>query len=206
MARDTKLGKEEITRDIPNVGEEALKDLDESGIVRIGAEVKRDDILVGKITPKGETQLSPEERLLRAIFGEKAGDVRDTSLRVPPGVAGTVIGAQVFSRAASRRTSARRRSRSRRSSGCARTRKTRSASSASRAMSKVRELLVGKPAREPVARRAQQGRLARRRRRRSRSRDLDEIPRRTWREIQVEDAARRSRSSACCASVDEQAA
>jgi DNA-directed RNA polymerase subunit beta len=98
VARDTKLGKEEITRDIPNVGEEALKDLDESGIVRIGAEVKADDILVGKITPKGETQLSPEERLLRAIFGEKAGDVRDTSLRVPPGESGTVIGARVFSR------------------------------------------------------------------------------------------------------------
>jgi len=98
VARDTKLGKEEITRDIPNVGEEALKDLDESGIVRIGAEVRSDDVLVGKITPKGETQLSPEERLLRAIFGEKAGDVRDTSLRLPPGVSGTVIGAQVFSR------------------------------------------------------------------------------------------------------------
>jgi DNA-directed RNA polymerase subunit beta len=98
VARDTKLGKEEITRDIPNVGEEALRDLDESGIVRIGAEVGPDDVLVGKITPKGETQLSPEERLLRAIFGEKAGDVRDTSLRVPPGVTGTVIGAQVFSR------------------------------------------------------------------------------------------------------------
>jgi DNA-directed RNA polymerase subunit beta len=98
VARDTKLGKEDITRDIPNVGEEALKDLDEAGIVRIGAEVKQDDVLVGKITPKGETQLSPEERLLRAIFGEKAGDVRDTSLRVPPGVTGTVIGAQVFSR------------------------------------------------------------------------------------------------------------
>jgi DNA-directed RNA polymerase subunit beta len=98
VARDTKLGKEEITRDIPNVGEEALHDLDESGIVRIGAEVRSDDVLVGKITPKGETQLSPEERLLRAIFGEKAGDVRDTSLRVPPGVSGTVIGAQVFSR------------------------------------------------------------------------------------------------------------
>jgi DNA-directed RNA polymerase subunit beta len=98
VARDTKLGKEEITRDIPNVGEEALKDLDESGIIRIGAEVTSDDVLVGKITPKGETQLSPEERLLRAIFGEKAGDVRDTSLRLPPGVSGTVIGAQVFSR------------------------------------------------------------------------------------------------------------
>ncbi len=98
VARDTKLGKEDITRDIPNVGEEALRDLDEAGIVRIGAEVHQDDILVGKITPKGETQLSPEERLLRAIFGEKAGDVRDTSLRVPPGVTGTIIGAQVFSR------------------------------------------------------------------------------------------------------------
>ena len=98
VARDTKLGKEDITRDIPNVGEEALGDLDEAGIVRIGAEVKQDDILVGKITPKGETQLSPEERLLRAIFGEKAGDVRDTSLRVPTGVSGTVIGAQIFSR------------------------------------------------------------------------------------------------------------
>jgi len=98
VARDTKLGKEEITRDIPNVGEEALKDLDDSGIVRIGAEVKSGDILVGKITPKGETQLSPEEKLLRAIFGEKAGDVRDTSLRVPPGMGGVVINARVFSR------------------------------------------------------------------------------------------------------------
>lgn len=98
VARDTKLGKEEITRDIPNVGEEALKDLDESGIVRIGAEVKPGDILVGKITPKGETQLSPEEKLLRAIFGEKAGDVKDTSLRVGPGIQGTVIATQIFSR------------------------------------------------------------------------------------------------------------
>ncbi|GFE59237.1 DNA-directed RNA polymerase subunit beta [Geobacter sp. AOG1] len=98
VARDTKLGKEEITSDIPNLGDEALKDLDESGIIRIGAEVKPGDILVGKITPKGETQLSPEEKLLRAIFGEKAGDVRDTSLRVPPGVEGTVIGAKIFSR------------------------------------------------------------------------------------------------------------
>jgi DNA-directed RNA polymerase subunit beta len=98
VARDTKLGKEEITRDIPNVGEEALKNLDESGIIRIGAEVKPGDILVGKITPKSETQLSPEEKLLRAIFGEKAGEVRDTSLKLPPGVEGTIIAAQVFSR------------------------------------------------------------------------------------------------------------
>jgi DNA-directed RNA polymerase subunit beta len=98
IARDTKLGKEEITKDIPNVGEEALKDLDEAGVVRIGAEVKPGDILVGKITPKGESQLSPEEKLLRAIFGEKAGDVRDTSLKVPPGVGGIVINARIFAR------------------------------------------------------------------------------------------------------------
>jgi DNA-directed RNA polymerase subunit beta len=98
VARDTKLGKEEITCDIPNAGEEALKDLDESGIIRIGAEVNPGDILVGKVTPKGETQLSPEEKLLRAIFGEKAGDVRDTSLRVPHGIEGIVIDAKVFSR------------------------------------------------------------------------------------------------------------
>ena len=98
MSRDTKLGKEEITKDIPNVGEDALKNLDESGIIRIGISVKPGDILVGKITPKGETQLSPEEKLLRTIFGEKASDVRDTSLRVPPGVEGTVIDAKIFSR------------------------------------------------------------------------------------------------------------
>ncbi len=98
VARDTKLGKEDITRDIPNVGEEALKDLDESGIVRIGAYIQPNDILVGKVTPKGESQLTPEEKLLRAIFGEKASDVKDTSLRVPPGVEGIVIDAKVFSR------------------------------------------------------------------------------------------------------------
>jgi len=98
MARDTKLGPEEITRDIPNVGEEALKNLDEAGIVYIGAEVKPGDILVGKITPKGESPMTPEEKLLRAIFGEKASDVRDTSLRLPPGVAGTVVEVRVFNR------------------------------------------------------------------------------------------------------------
>ena len=98
MARDTKLGKEEITRDIPNVGEDALGNLDDSGIIWLGSEVRPGDILVGKITPKGETQLTPEEKLLRAIFGEKAGDVKDTSLRVPPGIEGVVIDARVFSR------------------------------------------------------------------------------------------------------------
>ncbi len=98
VARDTKLGSEEISADIPNVGESALAKLDESGIVHIGAEVKPGDILVGKVTPKGETQLTPEEKLLRAIFGEKASDVKDTSLRVPSGMNGTVIGVQVFTR------------------------------------------------------------------------------------------------------------
>ncbi|MPZ20933.1 MAG: DNA-directed RNA polymerase subunit beta [Luteitalea sp.] len=97
-ARDTKLGPEEITRDIPNVGESYLKDLDESGIIRIGAYVKPGDILVGKVTPKGETQLTPEEKLLRAIFGEKAGDVRDASLICPPGIEGIVVGVKIFSR------------------------------------------------------------------------------------------------------------
>ncbi|TKW61806.1 MAG: DNA-directed RNA polymerase subunit beta [Blastochloris viridis] len=98
MARDTKLGSEEITRDIPNVGEEALGNLDEAGIIRVGAEVGPGDILVGKITPKGESPMTPEEKLLRAIFGEKAADVRDTSLRLPPGVNGTIVGVKIFNR------------------------------------------------------------------------------------------------------------
>jgi DNA-directed RNA polymerase subunit beta len=97
-ARDTKLGPEEITRDIPNVGEEALRNLDEAGIVAIGAEVEAGDILVGKVTPKGESPMTPEEKLLRAIFGEKASDVRDTSLRLPPGVNGTIVEVRVFNR------------------------------------------------------------------------------------------------------------
>ena len=90
-ARDTKLGPEEITRDIPNVGEDALKNIDDRGIIRIGAEVRSGDILVGKVTPKGETELTAEERLLRAIFGEKAREVRDTSLRVPHGESGIIV-------------------------------------------------------------------------------------------------------------------
>ncbi len=97
-ARDTKLGPEEITRDIPNIGENMLRDLDESGIIRIGAQVKPGSILVGKVTPKGETQLTAEEKLLRAIFGEKAGDVKDASLTCPPGIDGTVVDVQVFTR------------------------------------------------------------------------------------------------------------
>jgi len=98
MARDTKLGQEEITRDIPNIGEEALRNLDEAGMIYIGAEVRPGDIMVGKVTPKGESPMTPEEKLLRAIFGEKASDVRDTSLKVPPGVSGTVVDVRVFSR------------------------------------------------------------------------------------------------------------
>src|SRR5262249_259191 len=94
----TKLGPEEITRDIPNVSEYALGDLDESGIIRIGASVKPGDILVGKVTPKGETQLTPEEKLLRAIFGEKAGDVRDASIKCPPGIEGMGVDGKIFSR------------------------------------------------------------------------------------------------------------
>ena len=98
-ARETKLGAEEITRDLPNVGEDAVANLDERGIIRIGAEVEAGDILVGKVTPKGETELTPEERLLRAIFGEKSREVRDTSLRVPHGESGTVIAVKEITRA-----------------------------------------------------------------------------------------------------------
>src|SRR6202007_30069 len=97
-ARDTKLGPEEVTRDIPNVSESMLRNLDEAGVIRIGANVKQGDILVGKVTPKGETQLTPEEKLLRAIFGEKAGDVRDASLYCPPGIEGTIVDVKIFTR------------------------------------------------------------------------------------------------------------
>jgi DNA-directed RNA polymerase subunit beta len=203
VARDTKLGKEEITRDIPNVGEEALKDLDESGIVRIGAEVKPDDILVGKITPKGETQLSPEERLLRAIFGEKAGDVRDTSLRVPPGVSGTVIGAQVFSRRGVEKDE---RARAIEEQEIERLRKDQEDEIRiirDSAMSKVRELLVGKKAANRVAdERRKQVWLS--------SGDtisaeiLNEIPQRRWKEVQVADSRVQAQADRVFAGVDEQ--
>ena len=162
VARDTKLGKEDITRDIPNIGEDALRDLDESGIVRIGAEVGPDDVLVGKITPKGETQLSPEERLLRAIFGEKAGDVRDTSLRVPPGVSGTVIGAQVFSRRGVQKDE---RAQAIEDADIERLRKDQEDEVRiirGSAMRKVRELMLGQAGGEPRGRRAQEADLDRR--------------------------------------------
>ena len=204
VARDTKLGKEEITRDIPNVGEEALKDLDESGIVRIGAEVKPDDILVGKITPKGETQLSPEERLLRAIFGEKAGDVRDTSLRVPPGVSGTVIGAQVFSRRGVEKDE---RARMIEEAEVERLRKDQEDEIRiirDNAMAKVRETLVGKRTANRVA-------DERKKETWFEAGDevtgeaLQRIPQRRWREVQVADAGAQDQVDRIFASVDEQA-
>ena len=128
-ARDTKLGPEEITRDIPNIADAFLRNLDESGIIRIGATVKPGDILVGKVTPKGETQLTPEEKLLRAIFGEKAGDVKDASLYCPPGIEGTIVDCKIFSRkGAGEGRALARPSRNRRFSACSATCRTRSAS------------------------------------------------------------------------------
>jgi DNA-directed RNA polymerase subunit beta len=203
VARDTKLGREEITRDIPNVGEEALKDLDESGIVRIGAEVKSDDILVGKITPKGETQLSPEERLLRAIFGEKAGDVRDTSLRVPPGVAGTVIGAQVFSRRGVEKDE---RARAIEDAEVERLRKDQEDEIGiirDNALAKVTELLLGKKAANRVAddRRGEvwveAGETLVREK-------LDAVPLRRRKDVQVTDGATQERIDRVFASLEEQ--
>jgi len=204
VARDTKLGKEEITRDIPNVGEEALRDLDEAGIVRIGAEVKSDDIMVGKITPKGETQLSPEERLLRAIFGEKAGDVRDTSLRVPPGVSGTVIGARVFSRRGVEKDE---RARAIEESEVERLRKDQEDEVQiirENALVKVRELLVGKQAANRVADERRQETWIE-------SGDtvsteaLSKVPMRRWREVQVTDSAAQGQADRILESVEEQA-
>jgi DNA-directed RNA polymerase subunit beta len=204
VARDTKLGREEITRDIPNVGEEALKDLDESGIVRIGAEVLPDDILVGKITPKGETQLSPEERLLRAIFGEKAGDVRDTSLRVPPGVGGTVIGARVFSRKGIDKDD---RARSIADAEIAKLRLDQEDEIRivrESALNRVRELLIGQ--RSSL-------RMADERRKEPwlepgttiDDEILTEIPRRKWKDIRVEDAQTMQRVEELLSSTEEQA-
>ena len=204
VARDTKLGKEEITRDIPNVGEEALRDLDEAGIVRIGAEVKSDDILVGKITPKGETQLSPEERLLRAIFGEKAGDVRDTSLRVPPGVSGTVIGARVFSRRGVEKDE---RARAIEEAEVERLRKDQEDEVQiirENALVKVRELFVGKQAANRVA-------DERRKETWIESGDaitdeaLSRVPMRRWRDVQVTDADAQGQADRVLEAVEEQA-
>ncbi len=204
VARDTKLGKEDITRDIPNVGEEALRDLDEAGIVRIGAEVHQDDILVGKITPKGETQLSPEERLLRAIFGEKAGDVRDTSLRVPPGVTGTVIGAQVFSRRGVEKDE---RAKALEEAEIDRLRKDQEDEIRiirKGALNNVRDLMVGKQAANRVGDEKRDTEWLR-------SGDtitaeiLADIPDRKWREIQVTDGTTQDRIDRIFANVEDQA-
>jgi DNA-directed RNA polymerase subunit beta len=204
VARDTKLGKEDITRDIPNVGEDALRDLDEAGIVRIGAEVHQDDILVGKITPKGETQLSPEERLLRAIFGEKAGDVRDTSLRVPPGVTGTIIGAQVFSRRGVEKDE---RAKALEEAEIERLRKDQEDEIRiirKSAFSKVRELIVGKRAANRVADERKEIEWLQ-------SGDtvtddvIGQIPDRRWREIQVTDAKTQEHVDRVFHHVEEQA-
>jgi DNA-directed RNA polymerase subunit beta len=205
VARDTKLGKEDITRDIPNVGEEALKDLDESGIVRIGAEVKQDDVLVGKITPKGETQLSPEERLLRAIFGEKAGDVRDTSLRVPPGVTGTVIGAQVFSRRGVEKDE---RARAIEEEEIERLRKDQEDEIRiirDSAMNKVRELVVGQAAANNVGdeRKAETWIQAKEA---ISAEALAQVPQRRWREVLVADAGRQEQVDRIFGSIEDQAA
>jgi DNA-directed RNA polymerase subunit beta len=204
VARDTKLGKEEITRDIPNVGEEALKDLDESGIVRIGAEVRPDDVLVGKITPKGETQLSPEERLLRAIFGEKAGDVRDTSLRVPPGVSGTVIGAQVFSRRGVEKDE---RARAIEDAEVERLRKDQEDEVRiirESAMNRVRELILGKKAANRVADERKKAEWVASGATLT-AEMLAEVPARRWRDIQVTDARAQEQVDRIFAGVDEQA-
>ena len=204
VARDTKLGKEDITRDIPNVGEEALRDLDESGIVRIGAEVKQDDILVGKITPKGETQLSPEERLLRAIFGEKAGDVRETSLRVPPGVSGTVIGAQVFSRRGVEKDD---RARALEEAEIERLRKDQEDEIRiirTSTFAKVREMIVGKKAANSIGDQRKNIEWLK-------SRDtitsavLDAIPERRWREIQLKEERTQERTDRLFSNLEEQA-
>ena len=193
VARDTKLGKEEITRDIPNVGEEALKDLDESGIVRIGAEVKPGDILVGKITPKGETQLSPEEKLLRAIFGEKAGDVRDSSLRVPPGVGGIVINARVFARKGTEKDERAKRHRGRTSSARLEKHARRGGQDHPRlVLPRACKKMLDRQDHDRQARRRQGQGPSPEGRRPSTTTQLDEIPRKYWGEIQVDDGEDRS--------------
>jgi DNA-directed RNA polymerase subunit beta len=204
VARDTKLGKEDITRDIPNVGEDALRDLDEAGIVRIGAEVHQDDILVGKITPKGETQLSPEERLLRAIFGEKAGDVRDTSLRVPPGVTGTIIGAQVFSRRGVEKDE---RAKALEEAEIERLRKDQEDEIRiirRSAFNKVRELIVGKQAANRVADERKELEWLKPGDKISLE-AIAQIPDRRWREIQVTDAKTQEHVDRVFHHVEEQA-
>lgn len=202
-ARETKLGREEITRDIPNVRDETLNDLDESGIVRIGAEVKHRDILVGKITPKGETQLSPEERLLRAIFGTKADDVRDTSLRVPPGVSGIVIGAQVFSRRGVEKDE---RARAIEDAEITRLRKDQTDEIdivTDNTMEKVAETLLGRKLANRIAD-ERRGRVWIDSGERITRENLASVPKRRWRDIQVTDGATQKRVNRILAGLEEQ--
>ncbi len=194
VARDTKLGKEEITRDIPNVGEDALANLDEAGIIRIGAEVKAGDILVGKVTPKGETQLSPEEKLLRAIFGEKAGDVKDTSLRVPPGVDGIVIDAKVFSRKGAEKDS---RAKAIEEDEVARLYKDqRDEINVIRrnAVSQLAPLLVGKKALSGLI--GEDGTTLLKKKAVITEADLDNVPVRRWREVIIDDESAKEQADA----------
>jgi DNA-directed RNA polymerase subunit beta len=187
VARDTKLGPEEATRDIPNAGEEALKDLDESGVIRIGAEVRPGSILVGKITPKGETQLSPEEKLLRAIFGEKAGEVRDTSLRVPPGVEGTIVSVRIFSRKGTARDE---RTKSIEEEELSRLRKDQNdviRIVRETALKKVKNLVVGKTAQSRLL--DDERRVLLQKGREIQEEDLDKLPIEYWAEIAVGDDA-----------------
>src|SRR5512138_2686063 len=188
VARDTKLGKEEITCDIPNVGEEALKDLDESGIVRIGAEVEPQDILVGKITPKGETQLSPEEKLLRAIFGEKAGDVRDSSLRVPPGVSGTVINAKVFSRKGNDKDTRSKQIEEQEKEKLLADQRDETRIISESYFAKMRKLLIGKITAVRLV--DDKGKVLCAKGQKIESNTLDEIPPRYWAELQVEEGGK----------------
>src|SRR3954471_6110423 len=186
VARDTKLGKEEITKDIPNVGEEALKDLDDAGVVRIGAEVKPGDILVGKITPKGETQLSPEEKLLRAIFGEKAGDVRDSSLKVPPGVGGVVINARVFSRKGTEKDDRARDIEDQERARIERTRDEEIKILRDSFYRRVREIIIGKPTTGKLV--DDKGKVLLQKGSPITDEQLTEIPRKYWGEVPVDDA------------------
>jgi len=201
-ARDTKLGKEEITRDIPNVGEDALKNLDESGIIRIGAEIKQGDILVGKVTPKGETQLSPEEKLLRAIFGEKAGDVRDSSLRVPPGVVGTVIDAKVFSRKGTEKDERTKEIEDMEEARLLKDQNDEIKIIRDSAFQRIKEIILGKKTAAKLIDESKSQLLKKGTKLTEKA--LDDVPRRFWPQIQLEDADAESTIASILEHVEEQ--
>ncbi len=202
VARDTKLGREEITRDIPNLSEDALRNIDESGIIRIGAEVKHGDILVGKITPKGETQLSPEEKLLRAIFGEKAADVRDTSLRVPPGVSGIVIGARVYSRRGIEKDDRAREIEDQERARLEKDRNDEISIIRDAALGEIRRLLLGQTVAARLIDEKHHVHLPKGRK--LAADDLEAIPRKLWMEIAIEDENRTKKIAAVKERVEDQ--